>query len=52
MALCLGIMAVAVFFNVVLRYGFGSGIPASEEPSRLLFVYGWFHWGRSRLPGR
>ena len=39
MALCLGIMAVAVFFNVVLRYGFGSGIPASEELSRLLFVW-------------
>ncbi|MFY7942731.1 MAG: TRAP transporter small permease, partial [Burkholderiaceae bacterium] len=26
MALCLGVMAVAVFVNVVLRYGFGSGI--------------------------
>ena len=32
-------MAVAVFFNVVLRYGFGSGIPASEELSRPLFVW-------------
>jgi hypothetical protein len=32
-------MAVAVFINVVLRYGFGSGIPASEELSRLLFVW-------------
>ena len=31
MALCLGVMAVSVFVNVVLRYGFGSGIPASEE---------------------
>ena len=39
MALCLGIMAVAVFSNVVLRYGFGSGVPASEELSRLLFVW-------------
>lgn len=39
MALCLGVMAVAVFLNVVLRYGFGSGIPASEELSRLLFVW-------------
>jgi TRAP-type transport system small permease protein len=39
MAACLGIMAVAVFFNVVLRYGFGSGIAASEELSRLLFVW-------------
>ena len=39
MAACLGVMAVAVFVNVVLRYGFGSGIPASEELSRLLFVW-------------
>lgn len=39
MSVCLGIMAVAVFFNVVLRYGFGSGIAASEELSRLLFVW-------------
>ena len=39
MALCLGIMAVAVFINVVLRYGFGSGVAASEELSRLLFVW-------------
>ena len=39
MALCLGIMALAVFINVVLRYGFGSGINASEELSRLLFVW-------------
>jgi gluconokinase len=39
MAVCLGVMAVAVFVNVVLRYGFGSGIAASEELSRLLFVW-------------
>lgn len=39
MAACLGVMAVAVFINVVLRYGFGSGIAASEEVSRLLFVW-------------
>ena len=39
MAVCLGVMATAVFINVVLRYGFGSGIPASEELSRLLFVW-------------
>jgi gluconokinase len=32
-------MALAVFTNVVLRYGFGSGIAASEELSRLLFVW-------------
>lgn len=39
MATCLGVMALAVFVNVVLRYGFGSGIVASEELSRLLFVW-------------
>ncbi len=39
MALCLGVMAVSVFVNVVLRYGFGSGVAASEELSRLLFVW-------------
>ena len=39
LASCLGVMAVAVFINVVLRYGFGSGIAASEELSRLLFVW-------------
>lgn len=39
MAACLGVMAAAVFVNVVLRYGFGSGIVASEELSRLLFVW-------------
>ena len=39
MAMALGVMAMAVFVNVVLRYGFGSGIPASEELSRLLFVW-------------
>ena len=39
MAICLGVMALAVFLNVVLRYGFGSGIAASEEVSRLLFVW-------------
>ena len=39
MAVCLGVMASAVFVNVVLRYGFGSGIAASEELSRLLFVW-------------
>lgn len=39
MAACLAVMALAVFVNVVLRYGFGSGINASEELSRLLFVW-------------
>lgn len=39
MAACLAVMALAVFVNVVLRYGFGTGIAASEELSRLLFVW-------------
>jgi len=39
MALCLALMASLVFVNVVLRYGFGEGIAASEELSRLLFVW-------------
>lgn len=39
MAVCLGVMAVSVFSNVVLRYGFGTGVAASEELSRLLFVW-------------
>ncbi len=39
MAVMLGVMAFSVFLNVVLRYGFGSGIAASEELSRLLFVW-------------
>ena len=39
MGACLGAMALAVFVNVVLRYGFGSGVAASEELSRLLFVW-------------
>lgn len=39
MGTCLGVMALAVFINVVLRYGFGSGVAASEELSRLLFVW-------------
>lgn len=39
MAACLAVMACSVFLNVMLRYGFGSGIAASEELSRLLFVW-------------
>jgi TRAP-type C4-dicarboxylate transport system permease small subunit len=37
--LCLGLMVVMVFGNVVLRYAFNSGITASEELSRWLFVW-------------
>jgi|TARA_R110001583_G_scaffold33847_2_gene114066 TRAP-type C4-dicarboxylate transport system permease small subunit len=39
MALALAVMFSAVFINVILRYLFGSGIAASEELSRLLFVW-------------
>ena len=37
--LCLAIMVVLVFGNVVLRYAFNSGITVSEELSRWLFVW-------------
>jgi len=39
MVLCLALMVVMVFGNVVLRYAFNSGITASEELSRWLFVW-------------
>ncbi len=38
-ALFLAVMVVLVFGNVVLRYGFNSGITLSEELSRWLFVW-------------
>lgn len=38
-ALLLAAMVVLVFGNVVLRYGFNSGITVSEEMSRWLFVW-------------
>src|SRR4029079_3507134 len=38
-ALCLAVMVVLVFGNVVLRYGFNSGITVSEELSRSLLVW-------------
>lgn len=38
-AICLGAMVVLVFGNVVLRYGFNSGITISEELSRWLLVW-------------
>jgi TRAP-type transport system small permease protein len=39
MAAALAVMVVLVFGNVVLRYGFNSGITLSEEVSRWLFVW-------------
>ena len=38
-ALCLAVMVVLVFGNVVMRYGFNSGITLSEELSRWAFVW-------------
>jgi TRAP-type C4-dicarboxylate transport system permease small subunit len=37
--LMLAVMVVLVFGNVVLRYGFNSGIAVSEEVSRYLFIW-------------
>lgn len=34
-----GLMVILVFGNVVLRYGFNSGIVISEECSRFLFIW-------------
>jgi TRAP-type transport system small permease protein len=39
MVTCLALMVVMVFGNVVLRYGFNSGLTMSEELSRWLFVW-------------
>jgi TRAP-type C4-dicarboxylate transport system permease small subunit len=38
-AACLAAMVVLVFGNVVLRYGFNSGIAVSEELSRWMLVW-------------
>jgi TRAP-type transport system small permease protein len=39
LVVCLTAMVILVFGNVVLRYGFNSGIAISEELSRWFFVY-------------
>ncbi|MBE0593828.1 MAG: TRAP transporter small permease [Gemmatimonadales bacterium] len=39
LVICLAVMAVLVFANVVLRYAFDSGVALSEELARLLFVW-------------
>jgi TRAP-type C4-dicarboxylate transport system permease small subunit len=39
MALMLAVMVLMVFGNVVLRYGFNSGISVSDELSRWIFVW-------------
>ena len=35
----LALMSILVFLNVVLRYGFNSGISITEEISRYLFIW-------------
>jgi|SRR5690606_15652172 len=35
----MAVMSAMVFLNVVLRYGFNSGIPISVELSRIIFVW-------------
>ena len=37
--ICLGMMVLMVFGNVVMRYAFNSGISVSEELSRWLFLW-------------
>lgn len=37
--ICMAVMVVLIFGNVVLRYGFNSGITVSEELSRWLLVW-------------
>lgn len=39
MVACLALMVLMVFGNVVLRYGFNSGITISDEMSRYCFVW-------------
>ena len=62
-AACMAGMVVLVFGNVLLRYGFNSGITLSEELSRWLFVWMTFlgaivalrkheHLGTDMLKGR
>ncbi|GIP36059.1 TRAP transporter small permease [Paenibacillus sp. J2TS4] len=38
-AICLSLMVIFVFGNVILRYAFNSGITWSEEVSRFLFIW-------------
>ncbi|SDH16019.1 TRAP transporter small permease [Propionivibrio dicarboxylicus] len=39
LAICLGLMGILIFLNVLLRYCFNSGLPWAEEFSRFLFVW-------------
>lgn len=52
MVACLALMVVMVFGNVVMRYGFNSGLTLSEELSRWLFVWMTFLGGVVALQER
>ncbi|MDR3413203.1 MAG: TRAP transporter small permease subunit, partial [Formivibrio sp.] len=39
MVATIGLMAILVFINVVLRYGFNSNLGITEELARYLFVW-------------
>ena len=52
LALCLGVMAVAVFVNVVLRYGFGSGVRRQRRAVAPAVRLDGVHRRDRRLPGR
>lgn len=47
MVLSIGLMAILVFINVVLRYGFNSNLGITEELARYLFVWLTFLGGIS-----
>jgi len=49
LVLGMSVMCLMVFWNVVLRYGFSSGIPFSVEVSRLIFVWIVFLGGIAAL---
>lgn len=49
LVLGMSVMSLMVFWNVVLRYGFNSGIPFSVEASRLIFVWIAFIGGVAAL---
>jgi len=51
-ALALAVMVVLVFGNVVLRYGFNTGITVSEEMSRWLFLWLTFMGATAALQQR
>jgi TRAP-type C4-dicarboxylate transport system permease small subunit len=51
-AVILGVLVIAVFINVVLRFGFSSGFVATEELSRILLIWLIFGGAIAVLHGR